>query len=72
VSVPADWDKYGKRAGAMRNQQMLDEHPDIEQALAFHPNLKESKGTKDMVARLKRKRIPYFTYPAQPGQQKLF
>jgi hypothetical protein len=72
VPVPAEWARYGKRAGHMRNQRMLDEHPDIAQALVFHPDLKVSKGSKDMVARLKRKRIPYFVYPAQPGQQRLF
>lgn len=47
---PANWNKYGKAAGPIRNQQMLDEgKPDL--VLAFHDNLEHSKGTKDMVAR---------------------
>lgn len=47
---PADWIKYGKAAGPIRNQQMLDEgKPDI--VFAFHDNLKESKGTKNMISR---------------------
>ena len=47
---PANWDKYGKAAGPIRNQQMLDEgKPDL--VLAFHNDLENSKGTKDMVIR---------------------
>lgn len=47
---PADWVKYGKAAGPIRNQQMLDEgKPDL--VLAFHDDLKNSKGTKDMIKR---------------------
>ncbi len=45
----------GKPAGVIRNQKMLNEHPDIDIALAFHPNLESgSKGTKDMVKRLEK------------------
>lgn len=48
VRFPADWAKYGRKAGPIRNQQMLDEgKPDI--VLAF-PD-KDSKGTWDMVKR---------------------
>lgn len=47
-SYPADWKKYGKGAGIIRNQRMLDlEEPDI--VIAFHNNLAKSKGTKHMV-----------------------
>lgn len=43
---PADWGKYGKKAGPMRNEQMLvEECPDI--VIAFHNNIESSKGTKD-------------------------
>ena len=45
---PAEWNKYGKAAGHIRNQQMLDEGtPNL--VLAFHDNLEQSKGTKHMV-----------------------
>ena len=55
-SYPAQWQKYGKGAGPIRNQQMLDEgKPDL--VLAFHPNLAHSKGTKDMVKRARKARI---------------
>jgi hypothetical protein len=44
----ADWDKYGKAAGPIRNQQMIDEgKPDL--VIAFPGG----KGTADMVARAK-------------------
>jgi len=43
---PADWDRYGKRAGFIRNQQMLVEgKPDI--VLAYWDG--SSKGTKHMI-----------------------
>jgi len=35
---------------------MLDEKPDL--VIAFHPNLAESKGTKDCVNEAKRRGIP--------------
>ena len=44
----AKWAEYGRAAGPIRNQQMLDEEkPD--KVLAFHANLDQSKGTKHMV-----------------------
>lgn len=58
IPVPADWKHFGRAAGPIRNQQMLDEHPDIQLALAFHDDLKNSKGTADMVQRVLKKRLP--------------
>ncbi len=52
----ADWAKYGRAAGPIRNRQMLDEKPD--RVLAFHDNLEESKGTKDTVTEARRRGIP--------------
>ena len=46
---PADWERYGKRAGFLRNTQMLEEgRPDRLVAFVDKP-LAESKGTKMMV-----------------------
>jgi hypothetical protein len=46
----ANWNKFGKAAGPIRNQQMLDDgNPD--EVWAFHSDLANSKGTKDMVSR---------------------
>lgn len=51
-AYPAKWSKYGNAAGPIRNQQMLDEgKPDL--VVAFHDNIEESKGTKDMLQRAK-------------------
>lgn len=45
-SFPADWERYGKRAGPIRNQQMIDEgKPDL--VLVFPGG----RGTADMIKR---------------------
>ena len=50
IKFPADWDKYGKAAGVLRNQQMLDEgYPDL--VVYFHKDIENSKGTRDMLKR---------------------
>ena len=59
LSFPADWDKHHKAAGPIRNQQMLTEgQPTI--VYAFHANIGESKGTKDMIKRSLKAKIPTF------------
>jgi hypothetical protein len=56
---PAEWKKYGKAAGPLRNQQMIDsEKPDM--IIAFHSDIEHSKGTKDMVYRAKSHGIKCF------------
>lgn len=54
---PAEWSKYGKAAGPMRNMQMLMDNPDINLVLAFHDFLPNSKGTKDMVKQSEARKI---------------
>jgi hypothetical protein len=54
---PANWKKYGKSAGVIRNKEMLEKgKPDL--VVAFHENLKKSKGTKNMIAQAMTKGIP--------------
>jgi SLOG family YspA-like protein len=53
---PADWNRYGKAAGPIRNQQMLNAKPDL--VLAFHDDLTKSKGTANMVKIAKAKGVP--------------
>lgn len=53
---PAQWGKYGRSAGPIRNRVMLDTKPDL--VIAFHDDLENSKGTKDCVIEARRRRIP--------------
>jgi hypothetical protein len=49
LRYPADWVRFGKRAGAIRNQQMLDEgKPDL--VIAFPGGV----GTKDMITKARK------------------
>lgn len=57
---PANWKKYGRAAGPVRNNQMLDTDPDV--VLAFHPNLKESKGTAHCVREARKRSIEVKLY----------
>lgn len=50
----ADWDKYGKRAGILRNNEMLDTRPDL--VLAFWDG--KSRGTKHTIDEARRRGIP--------------
>lgn len=54
---PANWDKFGRRAGPIRNQQMLAEGKPT-RVLAFHDDIENSKGTKNMVMIARKAGIP--------------
>jgi hypothetical protein len=48
MEFPANWSRYGRAAGPIRNRWMLKfGKPDL--VMAFHPNIEKSKGTKNMV-----------------------
>jgi hypothetical protein len=47
IELPANWGRYGRAAGPIRNREMLMLNPDI--VFAFHKNIDESKGTKHML-----------------------
>lgn len=53
LAYPANWDKYGKAAGPIRNRQMLDENPDIRLVVAFPGGV----GTKNMTVLAKARNI---------------
>ena len=55
IEIPADWGRYGKGAGAIRNQEMLELKPDL--VVAFHSDLERSKGTADMVRRARKEGV---------------
>ena len=53
LTFPAKWEQYGRAAGPIRNQEMLDVgEPDL--VVYFHNDLSKSKGTADMVRRAKK------------------
>lgn len=56
---PARWDDHGRATGPIRNRQMLTEgKPTI--VIAFHDDLENSKGTKDMVNAAKKAAVPVY------------
>lgn len=62
LSVPAEWNKYGPAAGPKRNEQMLNENPNL--VVAFPGG----KGTKDMVRKSlakKTKTIEFFVFEGE-------
>ena len=56
IREPAQWKKYGRSAGPVRNQLMLDRHQPSE-VHAFRSTGK-SNGTDDMVRRGRKARVP--------------
>ncbi len=51
----APWKIYGKAAGVIRNQAMLDSGADL--VIGFHSDIQNSKGTKDCLDRAKKMNI---------------
>lgn len=59
LDFPARWEELGKRAGPIRNQQMLDEgFPEV--VFAFTDDLEASRGTRDMVRRARAMGLPVY------------
>ena len=56
IEFRADWEKYGKAAGPIRNKQMLDKgKPDL--VIGFHSDIFKSKGTKNMLIQSQKRKI---------------
>ena len=55
---PAQWDRFGRAAGYVRNIEMLDQNPDL--VIAFHDG--KSKGTKHSVMEAKKRNIKTSVY----------
>lgn len=56
IKVDAEWKKYGKSAGPIRNKKMAD--IGIDKAYAFpFPDLQQSRGTKNMVDILRKRNV---------------
>lgn len=58
IPVPADWETYGRKAGPLRNQHMVDLGQDL--VLAFHAD--NSRGTADCIRRAEKADIPVRRY----------
>lgn len=63
VRYPADWDRYQRAAGPIRNREMIAVKP--ERVFCFHRNIKESKGTKDMYVECIKRYIPVTLFDDQ-------
>lgn len=53
-AFPADWQIHGRRAGYLRNVQMLEQQPD--KVIAFHDG--RSRGTQHTIDEARRRGIP--------------
>ena len=54
----ADWDRYGRAAGPIRNKRMLLEgRPD--RVVAFHNDLSKSRGTADMLRQAEKRGVAF-------------
>lgn len=69
IVFPAQWRKYGQAAGPIRNKRMLIEgKPDT--VYAFHPNIEQSAGTRNMVEQAKKAGIPVRDVKVIMGRRK--
>lgn len=71
IPEPPEWKKFGKAAGVIRNQRMLDDHPDLKVCLAFHDDLSRSKGTKDMIKRCQKLSLPVWHFQTNSTSPKV-
>jgi hypothetical protein len=73
-SNPAKWERYGRAAGPIRNKEMLDELLTYEEKYvhAFHDNLEESKGTKNMITQAEKQNlvVTLHSIPSKPLKRK--
>lgn len=53
---PAEWGLYGRAAGPIRNEKML--NSGVDEVWAFHDDIVNSLGTKDMVHRAQSDDVP--------------
>ena len=57
VEYPAQWDKYGRRAGILRNEEMATQSA-CTHVLAFHDDPNLGRGTAHMVRLIRRRGMP--------------
>lgn len=64
---PADWAKYGRAAGPIRNQEMVDSGIDV--CLAF-PAAESSPGTRGTIKMARKKGIPTYVYLSEGKEER--
>lgn len=64
IRVDAKWEEQGRAAGPIRNSKMLsilleltEGHPGRREVVAYHPFLDNSRGTRDMVDKARKKGV---------------
>ena len=62
----AQWEKYGRAAGHIRNSEMLNQKPDI--VIGFHDRIQDSKGTHDMLNKSKKSGVPTYLFSRINGK----
>lgn len=60
-SFPAQWARYGRLAGPIRNREMIVRGKPTE-CIAFHENINKSKGTLNMIKQCNENKIPVTLY----------
>ena len=69
LTFPADWQRYGRAAGPIRNKQMLiDGRPDF--VAAFHDDIENSKGTKNMLSQADKAAVHCTVFKRKTEQSK--
>jgi YspA, cpYpsA-related SLOG family len=61
----ADWDRHGKAAGVIRNQEMVDAGADVLLAFPLHLSAGPSIGTRDCIRRAAKAGIPTVIHEGQ-------
>ena len=61
----AGWRQYGRAAGPIRNQDMIDQKPDL--VLAFHKDIQTSRGTADTLNRARKAEISWELHDEKGG-----
>lgn len=60
IVLRAEWNKYGKSAGPIRNREMLNLEPD--KVIGFHNDIENSKGTKDCLTEARKRDIEWILF----------
>jgi hypothetical protein len=68
ISMPANWIKHGNAAGPIRNKEMVKKAVEYRDkgykvhVLAFHPDIDNSKGTKNCIEEAEKKQLVVHKY----------